>query len=72
MLMMFLGSEVSFFFLTHSIFILLTKLFRYYFKLLATMMTMEGPLPLACKPLAYRVDCRDNEMTGRRKSENQR
>ena len=44
-----------FFILSHFIFILLTKLFKYYLKLLMTM--TEWPLPLACEPLARRVDC---------------
>ena len=51
----------KFFFLTHFIFILLTKLFRYYFKLLATTTMMEQPPPLTCEPLAHRVDCREEK-----------
>ena len=56
------GNRTFFFFL-----ILLTKLFGHYLKLLMIMTTMEWPLPLTCEPLACRVDCVDDEMTGRRK-----
>jgi hypothetical protein len=60
------GATGEFFLFTHFIFILLTKFFKYYFKLLTTMTTTtERPPPLACKPLARRVDCGDDEMTGR-------
>ena len=49
-------------FLSHFIFILLTKLFKYYLKLLTT---TELPLPLTCKPLARREE-KNKEMERRR------
>ena len=50
----------KFFFVTHLIFILLTKLFKYNFKLLTTMTMAPAP---------RRVDCGDDETTGRRNTE---
>ena len=35
-------------------------------------MIMEQPPPLTCEPPASRVDCRDDNMTGRRKMEKRR
>jgi hypothetical protein len=64
-----LGPAGRFFFHSHFVFILLTKLLSYYLNLLATTMTTEWPPPLACEPLACRVDCGDDETTGRRNGE---
>ena len=50
-----LGPSGRFFLNSHFIFILLTKLFKYYFNLLTT--TTERHPPLACEPLARRVGC---------------
>jgi hypothetical protein len=65
-LLMLLGPAGGFF--PHFIFILLTKPFNCYLKLLMTM--TEWPPHLACEPLAHRVDCKGDEMTGRREQRN--
>ena len=57
-----LGHSGTFFFNSHFVFILLTKLFKYYFNLLTRTTTERHP-PLACEPLARRVDCRMDDGT---------
>jgi hypothetical protein len=53
-----LGPQVSFFFVTHLIFILLTKLFKYNFKLLTTTTTAPAP--------RLRATCSQGGLRGRR------
>ena len=63
-----LGPSGRFFLNSHFIFILLTKLFKYYFNLL-TMMMMERHPPLTCEPLARRVDCGMDNRTKQREGQ---